>query len=83
MTHPFLQTRSHMKNIALVQQMELGIEKQTAIRGSRPRKTASRRAGWWFSQMRTVVDKAMDFKPRPTPPTHQPSLALERPMPNW
>lgn len=72
-----------MKNMTLVQQMELGFEKQTAIRGNPPRQTASRRAGWWFGQMRTVVDKAMDFKARPTPPTHQVTLALDRPMPHW
>ena len=83
MTYPLPQNRANMKNITLAEQMELGIEKQAAIRGSKPRQASSRRAGWWFHRMREVVDKAMDFKPRPAPPAHQTSLTLERPIPHW
>jgi hypothetical protein len=73
-----------MKNVVLEEQMELGFAKQAAIRGSRRSRPASpRRAGWWFEQMRTVVDKAMDFKPRPAPPVHQIHLELKTTTPNW
>ena len=70
-----------MKNITLEMQMEL-----TLAAGSQTvnaRKTRTRRAGWWFRQMRSAVDKAMDWNPRPTPPSHQVYLALDRGAPKW
>jgi hypothetical protein len=73
----------NMKNITLENQMELTLVK--TIAGSKNnRQNRTRRAGWWFGQMRQVVDRAIDRKPRPTPPTHQVYLALQQQHgPNW
>jgi hypothetical protein len=69
-----------MKNITLEVQMELTLA--SASKAAQAKKSP-RRAGWWFSQMRQTVDKAIDWKPQPTPPSHQVYMALQRNGPNW
>jgi hypothetical protein len=69
-----------MKNMTLDEQMELVV-----VQGGKTvkAKAAPRRARWWFTQMRSAVDRAMDWKPRPTPPSHQVYMALHRDGPQW
>jgi hypothetical protein len=71
-----------MKTNELKEQMELGLETR-ALRLRRRAKKPTRRAGWWFGQMRRVVDRAIDWSPRPVPPANQVYLALDRQSPNW
>lgn len=81
MSHPPSQNRANMKNIVLEEQMELGLGSAKKIRSRRA--SPPRRAGWWFSQMRRVVDRAIDWKPRPPAPAHQAFLTLDRRTPTW
>lgn len=71
-----------MKTIVLENQMELTLA-TTKVATSNNRPLRTRRAGWWFGQMRQVVNRATDWKPRATPPRHQVYLALHREGPNW
>jgi hypothetical protein len=71
-----------MKTAEFKNQMELRIDTRKKFRGRR-RKKPARRAGWWFSQMRRVVDSAIDWTPRPTPHAHQISFTLDQQSPNW
>jgi len=73
-----------MKTPELKNQMELTLEIRVHNRNRRSKKP-SRRSGWWFTQMRQVVDRAMDWTPRPTPRVQQVSLFLDRQSqsPNW
>jgi hypothetical protein len=70
-----------MKEMTLEMQMELTLA--NASKTVNARKTRTRRAGWWFGQMRSAVNKAMDWKPRPAPPSHQVYLSLDRGEPKW
>jgi hypothetical protein len=70
-----------MKNILLQEQMELTLAGGNSPRSRR--KAAPRRAGWWFGQMRRVVDQAIDRKPRPAARAHQVYFTLDRMSPNW
>ena len=83
MSHPLPQNRANMKNIVLEEQMELTLETQVQNTGRTRRKAQSRRAGWWFGQMRRVVDKAMDWSSNPAPRAHQVHFSLDRQSPNW
>jgi hypothetical protein len=65
----------------LEEQMELTIAAN--VKTVDARKTRTRRAGWWFGQMRRAVDKAMDWKPRAAPPSHQVYMALQKHDANW
>jgi hypothetical protein len=71
-----------MKTAESKKQMELSLETRANNRRRRAKRTA-RRAGWWFSQMRTAVDPAIDWTPRPAPPAHQAYFALDQQSPNW
>ena len=52
-------------------QMELGIGKaQGCGSAQRPQRRMSR-ANWWFQQMREVVDRAVDWQPKPTAQAEQ------------
>ena len=52
-------------------QLELGFNPGRQYRGANPAQHAGRiaRAGWWFAQMRDIVERAMDWEtagePRP------------------
>ena len=52
-------------------QLELGFNPDSQCRGANPARREGRiaRAGWWFSQMRDIVERAMDWEaagePRP------------------
>jgi hypothetical protein len=73
-----------MKTAETKEQMELRLELRAKYRNSRGKKPA-RRAGWWFSQMRRAVDRAMDWTPRPIPRANQVYFSMERQTesPNW
>jgi hypothetical protein len=71
-----------MKTAELKKQMELTLEIRMN-RGARHTKRPTRRAGWWFSQMRQTVDRAIDWTPQPLPKRHQVYFALDRQSPNW
>lgn len=62
---PTLFARLHSKNMR-TQQLELSLAQvsQLSSRGSR----RSPRAGWWFGQMRQIVDGAPDWIPLDEPP---------------
>ena len=61
-----------MKNITTNNQMELGFNgaKLAGIPSSNPRNRRIR-AAWWFNQMRSLVDSAMDWKPAAEPRPEQ------------
>jgi hypothetical protein len=58
-------------------QMELGFNSSAprCNHGSNRRQTRLERAAWWFSRMRRVVDNAISWTPKPTPPPQQLWLA--------
>ena len=63
-----------MKNIKK-QQLEIGFN--SACRRPMPiRQRRATRARWWFSQMRRVVDDAIDWQPAPSLPPEQIRLPL-------
>jgi len=66
-----------MKENITKKQMEMGLE--TAARANCRRRSQQRkkRAQWWFHQMRTVVNSAIDWKPAPEAPEPR-QLALIR-----
>ena len=72
-----------MKNIVLEEQMELSLSNAENKRKAGARKKKTNRAGWWFGQMRQIVDKAIDWKARPLPRSHQAYLGLERQETMW
>jgi hypothetical protein len=53
-----------MKN----QQLEILLKAPTARRTRTFRQRRMARAGWWFQQMRQVVDQAIEWKPSVTRP---------------
>jgi len=66
-----------MKTEEMKNQMELNIVTRANFRNRRSKKP-TRRAGWWFRQMRRVVDSAIDWTPRPMPRAHQVYFTLEQ-----
>jgi hypothetical protein len=73
-----------MKTAELENQMELSLKIRADYRDRR-RKKPTRRAGWWFSQMRQAVDRAIDWTPRQMPRANQVDFSLDRrtEAPNW
>ncbi|HUS35826.1 MAG TPA: hypothetical protein VM680_10795 [Verrucomicrobiae bacterium] len=71
-----------MKTETQQKQMELSIEAR-ALNRNRRAKRPSRRSQWWFRQMRQVVDRAIEWSPRPTPRAHQVYFSMDRQAPNW
>jgi hypothetical protein len=70
-----------MKNIILTEQMELGLEKRAAANRKKEIRRRARRdiesaSRWWFSQMRRVVDRAVDWEPKQPARPSQGRLAL-------
>lgn len=63
-------------NTAEINQMELTLNSR-AVRLSRmARQKRRQRAQWWFSQMRRVVDAAMEWRPSPSARPEQVYLTL-------
>jgi len=48
-----------------VNQMELRLNAKAARSGRATRRSRRQRARWWFTQMRRVVDTAMEWRPAP------------------
>ena len=50
-------------------QLELGFNPDTQCRGANPARHGGRiaRAGWWFAQMRDIVERAMEATGDPRP----------------
>jgi hypothetical protein len=73
-----------MKTTELKNQMELSLEIRANYRNRRSKKP-TRRAGWWFTQMRQAVDRAIEWTPRPMPRANQVYFTLDRrtESPNW
>lgn len=51
-----------MMNI-ITQQMELGLKAKENRSAARLKQRRRERAQWWFTQMRRVVDNALEWKP--------------------
>ena len=56
--------------------MELGLNKITVADLAPLQQRRANRAQWWFTQMRRVVDLAMEWKPAPTARPEQVYLTL-------
>ncbi|HEY6226855.1 MAG TPA: hypothetical protein VI282_07015 [Verrucomicrobiae bacterium] len=69
-----------MKTEEMKNQMELNIVMRANYRNGRSKKP---RAGWWFSQMRRVVDSAIDWTPKPMPRAHQVYITLDQQSSNF
>ena len=66
-----------MKNTA-IEQMELGMRNQIRnFRSVNIRNNRLRRARWWFTQMRRVVDLALPPQPLSSPRPEQTYLRLK------
>jgi hypothetical protein len=64
-----------------INQMELVFEarvQQTENRNGGAKPKGGIRAKWWFSQMRRVVDQALDWKSHPQARPEQLSMTLSR-----
>jgi hypothetical protein len=50
-------------------QLELGVDPDSQCRGANPARQRGRiaRAGWWFAQMRDIVERAMEATGEPRP----------------
>jgi hypothetical protein len=46
--------------------MELGFAGPAPVRGALRRQRRLERAAWWFTQMRQVVDRALDWQTAPS-----------------
>ena len=57
-------------------QLEMSFSASPKSRASFPPQPRRNRARWWFSQMRSAVDKALDWKPAPPARPEQTCLAL-------
>ena len=53
------------------EQMELGFNGLKIANGTGRRERRISRATWWFTQMRTLVEQATDWKPAPEPRPEQ------------
>jgi hypothetical protein len=60
------------------QQLEITLPTATCRRPANYRQRRVSRARWWFSQMRRVVDEAIEWTPAPTTHPEQPSLPRVR-----
>ena len=60
--------RFNMTN-ATDNQLELGFNPDSQCRGANPARREGRiaRAGWWFAQMRDIVERAMEATGEPRP----------------
>ena len=58
-------------------QMEMGLATTAKANCRRRSQQRKKRAQWWFQQMRSVVNSAIDWKPAPER-TEQRQLALSR-----
>jgi hypothetical protein len=56
--------------------MELSLEAKSRRRARQARRQRRERAQWWFAQMRSVVDAAMEWSPEPQGRPAQVYLAL-------
>jgi hypothetical protein len=54
---------------AIDNQLELGFNPDSQCRGANPVRHGGRiaRAGWWFTQMRDIVERAMETAGEPRP----------------
>jgi hypothetical protein len=55
------------------EQLELGFNPDIQCRGANPARRGGRiaRAGWWFMQMREIVERAMDWQSAGQSPPEQ------------
>jgi hypothetical protein len=60
------------------QQLEITLQTVTCRRPVSFRQRRVSRARWWFSQMRRVVDEAIEWTPAPADRPEQPNLPLTR-----
>ena len=65
-----------MKSTA-IEQLELGMRNQIRNNYRNVRNDRRRRASWWFTQMRRVVDLAMPPQPMANPRPEQTYLRLK------
>jgi len=47
------------------EQLELSLSKNASVLSARRTTPRRARASWWFTQMRQLVDRAMDWPPAP------------------
>jgi hypothetical protein len=55
----------------MTNQMDLSFDKPTAFLPRIRHQRRLRQAGWWFAQMRQVVDRALDRSQTPSGPPEQ------------
>jgi len=60
------------------QQLEITLPTTTCRRSTNYRQRRASRARWWFSQMRRVVDEAVEWTPAPAVRPEQSKLPLTR-----
>lgn len=60
------------------QQLEMSLAGEKQLRLPTPGQRRRHRARWWFSQMRSVVDRALDWEPAPPARPEQIYLILAR-----
>ena len=68
--------RTNMKSTA-IEQLELGMRNQIRNGYRNVRNDRRRRASWWFTQMRRVVDLALPPQPMANPRPEQTYLRLK------
>ena len=73
---PFYAGGTNMKNTA-IEQLELGMRNQIRNGYRNVRHERRRRASWWFTQMRRVVDLALPPQPIASPRPEQTYLRLK------
>ena len=73
---PFYADATNMKNTA-IEQLELGMRNQIRNGYRNVRNERRRRASWWFTQMRRVVDLALPPQPIASPRPEQTYLRLK------
>jgi hypothetical protein len=59
-------------------QIEMGLETNVKSRCRRRSQQRQKRAQWWFQQMRTLVNNAIDWQPAPQARQEQTCLTLSR-----
>ena len=67
-----------MKQIMNKHQLEITLPTATCRRPGNYRQRRVSRARWWFSQMRRVVDQAVEWTPAPAVRPEQAKLPLAR-----